>query len=218
MYHIINNSHDFCIFDLANTHDDLYFADLNAFAHSYRDSIVIIDLANAMKNGKTCTRWLFGAHPWQMDTTRLCITEYLEMAAPECDTIADLMDWLRAGRPLHEVDGLTVEIGQQPGNRTYSPFASVKPVKLGDRLTAATVAKAIRAGQIACGRTDGRYTDDYAADAAYDFYRGDIDLDHFAADIYEHPSGWRFWWGTTDKTEIVAACHTFDYKTLVVVA
>lgn len=109
-----------------------------------------------------------------------------------------------------------MEVSAQPGNRTYSPFAPVKAVKLGDRLTAATVAKAILSGQIAAGRTDGRYTDDYAMDAAYDFYAGDLDLTHFAAEIYEHPSGWRIWWRTTDRTEIVAACHTFDYKTLIV--
>lgn len=216
MMHIINNSSEFRLFDLANNHDDLYFADINTFTHAYCNSIVIIDLTNAMKNGKTCSRWLFSAKPWHMSANRLCITEYLEMAAPECDTLPQLLDWFRAGTPLTEVDGLTVEIDSQPGNRTFSPFAPVKPVKLGDRLNAAIVAKAIQSGQIAAGRTDGRYTDDYAMDAACNFYRGNIDLNHFAADIYEHPSGWRFWWKTTDRTEIVAACHNFDYKTLVV--
>lgn len=62
----------------------------------------------------------------------------------------------------------------------------------------------------------GRYTDDYAADAAYDFYRGEIDLKAFALDIYEHPQGWRFWWNNENRTDIVAACHTFDYKRLAV--
>lgn len=216
MIQIIPNSTEYRLFDLANSHDDLYFADLNALAHRYRSSIVIIDLTNAMRNGKACTRWLFSAQPWHMSANRLCVTEYLEMAAPECDTLPQLLDWLRSGKPLTEVDGLTVEVSAQPGNRTYSPFAPVKAVKLGDRLTAATVAKAILSGQIAAGRTDGRYTDDYAMDAACDFYAGNLDLTHFAAEIYEHPSGWRFWWRTTDRTEIVAACHTFDYKTLIV--
>lgn len=74
----------------------------------------------------------------------------------------------------------------------------------------------VRAGQIVAGRTEGRYTDDYAADAAYDFYRGEIDLQAFAQDIYEHPSGWRFWWHDESRKEITAACHTFDYKRLAV--
>ena len=138
------------------------------------------------------------------------------MAAPECDTLAELVAWLRAGKPLQEVDGLTVETGAQSSNRTFSPFAPVKPVKLGERLNASTIAKAIRAGQIVAGRTEGRYTDDYAADAAYDFYRGEIDLQAFAQDIYEHPSGWRFWWHDESRKEITAACHTFDYKRLAV--
>lgn len=213
---IIKNGEDFRIIDLLNQYDDLYFEGLNVSAHPYCNSLVIIDLSDAMKPGKSCTRWLFSVSPWKMDADRLCMTEYVEMAAPECDTLAELVAWLRAGKPLQEVDGLTVKTGEQASNRTFSPFAPVKPVKLGERLNASTIAKAIRAGQIVAGRTEGRYTDDYAADAAYDFYRGEIDLQAFAQDIYEHPSGWRFWWHDESRKEITAACHTFDYKTLAV--
>lgn len=213
---IIKNGEDFRIIDLLNQYDNLYFEGLNVSAHPYCSSLVIIDLSDAMKPGKSCTRWLFSASPWKMDADRLCMTEYVEMAAPECDTLAELVAWLRAGQPLQEVDGLTVETGAQSSSRTFSPFAPVKPVKLGERLNASTIAKAIRAGQIVAGRTEGRYTDDYAADAAYDFYRGEIDLQAFAQDIYEHPSGWRFWWHDESRKEITAACHTFDYKRLAV--
>ena len=213
---IIKNGEDFRIIDLLNQYDDLYFEGLNVSAHPYCNSLVIVDLSDAMKPGKSCTRWLFSVSPWKMDADRLCMTEYVEMAAPECDTLAELVAWLRAGKPLQEVDGLTFEAGTQASNRTFSPFAPVKPVKLGERLNASTIAKAIRAGQIVAGRTEGRYTDDYAADAAYDFYRGEIDLQAFAQDIYEHPSGWRFWWHDESRKEITAACHTFDYKTLAV--
>ena len=213
---IINNCEEFRAIGLLNQYDDLYFEGLNISARPYRNSLVIIDLTNAMQNGKTCTRWRFSVSTWKMDAARLCMTEYVEMAAPECDTLAELVAWLRAGKPLHEVDGLTAETGSQASNRTFSPFAPVKPVKLGERLNAATVSKAIRAGQIVAGRTECRYTDDYAMDAAYDFYRGDIDIQAFAQDIYEQPHGWRFWWHDDTRREIVAACHTFDYKTLAV--
>lgn len=213
---IIKNGEDFRIIDLLNQYDDLYFEGLDVSAHPYCNSLVIVDLSDAMKPGKSCTRWLFSVSPWTMDADRLCMTEYVEMAAPECDTLAELVAWLRAGKPLQEVDGLTVKTGAQASNRTFSPFAPVKPVKLGERLNASTIAKAIRAGQIVAGRTEGRYTDDYAADAAYDFYRGEIDLQAFAQDIYEHPSGWHFWWHDESRKEITAACHTFDYKRLAV--
>lgn len=213
---IIKNGEDFRIIDLLNPYDDLYFEGLDVSAHPYCNSLVIVDLSDAMKPGKSCTRWLFSVSPWTMDADRLCMTEYVEMAAPECDTLAELVAWLRAGKPLQEVDGLTVKTGAQASNRTFSPFAPVKPVKLGERLNASTIAKAIRAGQIVAGRTEGRYTDDYAADAAYDFYRGEIDLQAFAQDIYEHPSGWHFWWHDESRKEITAACHTFDYKRLAV--
>lgn len=213
---IIKNNKDFRIIDLLNQYDDLFFEGLNVSAHPYCNSLVIVDLSDAMKPGKSCTRWLFSVSPWKMDADRLCMTEYVEMAAPECDTLAELVAWLRAGKPLQEVDGLTVKTGAQASNRTFSPFAPVNPVKLGERLNASTIAKAIRAGQIVAGRTEGRYTDDYAADATYDFYRGEIDLQAFAQDIYEHPSGWRFWWHDESWKEITAACHTFDYKRLAV--
>lgn len=212
----IKNSANFQIIDLLNQHNDLYFEDLNISAHPYSSSLVIVDLTDAMKPGKSCARYLFSVSPWAMDRDRLCMLEYVEMSAPECDTLAELVEWLRAGNELHEVNGLTFERGEQAATRTFSPFAAVKAVKLGERLNAATIAKAIRAGQIVSGRTDGRYTDDYAADAAYDFYRGDIDLQAFAMDIYEHPQGWRFWWKDNSRTEIVAACYTFDYKSLTV--
>ena len=213
---IINNCEEFRVIDFWDQYDDLYFSDSLISARPYRNSLVIIDLANAMQNGKTCTRWLFSVSPWHMDTSKLSFTAYIMMAAPECDTLAELVAWLRAGKPLQEVDGLTVSVGGQPGNRTFSPFAPIKPVKLGDRLSAATIAKAICAGQIVAGRTDGRYTDDYAFDAATDFGRGEIDVQAFAQDIYENPRGWRFWWHDDTRREIVAACHTFDYKTLAV--
>ena len=215
---VIQKKDEFRIIDLLNQHDDLYFENLNVSAHPYRDSLVIIDLQNAMRSGKICARWLFRVDPRKMDADRLCLTEYVEMSAPECDTLAELVAWLRAGNPLREVDGLTVTSGDQPSSRTFSPFAAVKPVKLGERLSAATIAKAIRSGQIVSGRTDGRYTDDYAADAAFDFYRGSIDIQAFAQDIYENPRGWSFWWKDETRREIVAACYTFDYKTLTVAA
>lgn len=213
---IINSCEEFRVIDFWDQYDDLYFSDSLISARPYRNSLVIIDLANAMQNGKTCTRWLFSVSPWHMDTSKFSFTAYIMMAAPECDTLAELFAWLRAGKPLQEVDGLTVSVGEQPGNRTFSPFAPVKPVKLGDRLTAATIAKAIRAGQIVAGRTDGRYTDDYAFDAATNFGRGELDVQAFAKDIYENPRDWRFWWHDDTRREIVAACHTFDYKTLAV--
>lgn len=212
----IKNGEGLYIIDLLNQHDDLYYEDLNISVHPYSSSLVIVDLTNAMKPGKTCARYLFSVTPWIMDRDRLCMLEYVEMAVPECNTLGALVEWLRAGKDLQEVDGLSFSRGEQAATRTYSPFAAVRPVKLGERLNAATVAKAILAKQIFMGHTDVRYTDDYAADAAYDFYRGEIDLHAFAMDIYEHPRGWRFWWKDDSRTEIVAACHTFDYKSLAV--
>lgn len=213
---IIETSAALNLYDITNTHDDLYFADLNVTTHSYQNSLVIIDLANAMRTGKRCPRWLLRCAPWYMDRTRLCLMEYINLVFPGCSTLSDLLNALRSSTPIAEIDGLTIDAGDQPSNRTWSPFAAPKPQRLGDRLTAAAIAKAIQAGQITAGRTDGRYTDDYAADAAYNFYAGDLDLSRFASDIYEHPDGWRFWWKSTDRKEIVAACHTFDYKTLTV--
>lgn len=204
------------LFELCNTRDDLYFPELKICIHSYATSVVIIDLNNAMKRGAFCKRWLFSVNRWHMDENRLVITDYLTMAANGSDTVAELVDFLRSGEEFTEVDGLTVEIGERKATSVYSPFAEVKPVKLGERLNAATIAKAILSGQITGGRTDERLTDDYAMDAAYDFYRGDIDISLFAKKLIESPRGWRFWWKDNSQNEICAACGYFDYKTLFV--
>ena len=89
---IINSCEEFRIFDFWDQCDDLYFSDSLISARPYRNSLVIIDLANAMKNGKACTRWLFSVSPWHMDTSRLSFTAYIKMAAPECDTLASVLD------------------------------------------------------------------------------------------------------------------------------
>lgn len=201
------------IYEAIHTESDYHKAE-NVYAHAYRDSLTIIDLENAMRPGRECRRWAFYVSRSHMEANRLCLSEYIEMAAPECGSFAELIAHLRSGAALEEVEGLTVSIGSQKSSRTFSPFVAVKPVKLGERLNASVIARAILAGQIAKGETEGRYTDDYAADAAYDFYRGSIDLTAFAQDIYEHPQGWSFWWNGSGA--ITAACHTFDYKTLYV--
>lgn len=45
---IINNCEEFRVIDLLNQYDDLYFEGLNISAHPYRNSLVIVDLANAI--------------------------------------------------------------------------------------------------------------------------------------------------------------------------
>lgn len=212
----ITTSEQMRIFELANTHGGIYFSDCLAFVQRFADQLLVIDLQDAMKPGKSCTRWSFGVDRWHAERNRLCTMEYVEMAAPECETVAELIAHLRAGRPLLAVDGLTVEISDERSTRTFSPFAKVKAGKLGERLNAASIAKAILSGQIIAARTDLRLTDDYAMDSACDFYAGDLELTEFAREVYEHPSGWRFWWDDSDRSKIRAACHTFDYKTLTV--
>ena len=63
--------------------------------------------------------------------------------------------------------------------------------------------KAILSGQIYEGRCDGRYTDDYAYDAAVGFRSGvRLYLPSFAKELIESPSGWRVYADHTDGDQV----------------
>lgn len=200
------------IYDLEQ-HRDVYYADINAHIKVYNDTVVITDLTNAMQRGKTCKEYTIYANPWRMDETGLSLSEIVELMTPECDTIAELMQAIRQKEGIHEVCGSSLSIKEVQATRIFSPFYTPKQAKLGETLTATTITRAIIAGKISSVKTTARYTDDYALDAAENFYQGEVDLQNFAREIYEDPKGWSFYWGDSHK-EIHAAHYHFDYKTL----
>ena len=203
------------IYEAMNHHGSRFFERENVSVWVSYDNadVQIVDLTNALQRGKTCRFWHFSTTPYYLQTDRLDVSEYVEQAYPAADSFGSLVALLRSGAAPEVVDHCKISAGETPATRVYSPFVKVKPGKLNlSRLNAATVARAILAGQITGGRVDEITTDDYAFDAAVDFQRGAFDVRKFAVDLIEHPSGWRFW--STKPGEITAACHTFDYRTL----
>lgn len=64
-------------------------------------------------------------------------------------------------------------------------------------------------------KCNGKYTDDYHYDNAYDFQRGKIaDPIAFAQDLYENPDGWWVNNRELEKGTISINCHSFDYNEL----
>ena len=68
------------------------------------------------------------------------------------------------------------------------------------------------------GQCDGRYTDDYAYDAAVDFRSGmELHLPSFAKELIEDPSGWHVYPSSKGKDGLVQLsvnCHSFNMNTL----
>lgn len=95
--------------------------------------------------------------------------------------------------------------------RTYSPFARYKPLSAEpSKWNMAHVIRALWCSQFEDLRCNGRYSDDYAYDAASNFGEGAItDGRLFAARIIESPSGW---WVSRSGDLVTVSCHQFDHN------
>lgn len=188
-----------------------YFADINAYVHAYSNSVVLIDLTNALKTGKTCKRYSLQLSGY--DSQKSVITELWNVG--KIETVKNLYDALTTDSL--KIDTITIYTGEEKSINTFSPFVEIKPIKTPSKWTMGHVWKAILAGQIFKGVKDGRYTDDYAYDAACNFGTGSrLHLISLAEKLIEHPSGW---WVSVDKeengiTQLSVNCHTFDCNTL----
>ena len=185
----------------------------------YNGQLVITDISDALKPGKSCKEWAFYIHSWE-NPDNLAPVEFVEMATG-CDTLQELAAFLRAGESFLEVRGLNIATREMKAIRTYSPFAVIKPIKAPEKWTIAHVWKAILSGQISAGSVSGIYTDDYAFDAAYNFQAGDMGREgllQLAQKLIDSPRGWSVYEAKTQENGSVVlkiACHTFDFRELV---
>lgn len=191
-----------------------YSADLMIAIAVYADSIYITDIANAMRPGKTCTEWVFTARSYN-NPDHLCTFEFIEMAI-DCDTMGELIAFLRSGKEIEQINGLDYYSRNRESKRTFSPFYVPAKYQAPKKWTVASVVKAIMSGAVKYGEYECRYTDDYAFDAANVFFSGrSFDLYAFAKELTESPSGWSVY--RSDAKTICIACHTFDFRRLVLV-
>jgi hypothetical protein len=213
----------------ANAFDNIWLthAELKVVPPSFADRVSVTDLENALATGETC------------DTFKVVDTDLASVPQREIDgnvlidlvqhfgsvsalySVLSSLDWETAGSGYydsqrHELNGTVYEIhrSEAKGVRTFSPLHlhRVKPLSSAPKKwTIRSAYRAVVNGQFQWLKSDGTYTDDYARDAANDFYRGEIE-NHlpWIANIIERPSGWRVWVDDEDEQIISVNCHSFD--------
>lgn len=220
-----------------NRYEDTYISRDHVKLHRYAGSLLIMDIADAMKPGKICEKFTFNW--WPHDQIPAGIDELF--AAHNYDTRAILatlraLPWQKAKhhRTGEEMDywqsidraalvaalpdfarnpealKLDINRGDHQAIRIFSPFAQVNPLPHAPKKwTVAHVVRALMAGQFRKLKCNGVYTDDYAFDAGADFQRGEIkNAVAFARRIMESPSGW--WASAGDGGIVSICCHHFD--------
>lgn len=186
-------------------HNDGYFQDINAYIHVRPQRITIVDLTNALIPGKECESITFEKKD---EYSSLCLYS-------GCKTMRDLYERFYVKRELPET--CRVYTRQRRSMETFTPFKQIKPIRIPKKWTLPHVWKAILAGQVYQGKVDGKYSDDYAYDAAMGYHEGrQLDLPSFAKELIESSSGWRVTATNTDgdKVTLSVDCYSFDMNTL----
>lgn len=198
-----------------NTH---YFQDSLLQVHQYRDNLEMMDLTNAMQAGKKCLRVTVAPVTAKAgyDLLATLRASYLFNYKLLFDNLCELgADSLGTFRPVEvELEGemWRVNVYEEPSVRTYSPFAQVKPLKEEPKKwTAAHVVKALLNGQFEGLQCDGKYTDDYAFDAAYNFQIGEhVDQGRYLIEkLVKRPEGW--WFANENGGRVSANCGQHAY-------
>lgn len=170
-----------------------------------RDSVVIVDLENAMKTGKTCHRWSFV----KFDAYgRNIVNAIFKENKVRADDFADALKTGAIAAP----DDIRASEYEERSCDVFSPFVKVRAQNLATQMTAKKFVKAVLAGQYKAIVTDMYFTDDYRSDAAENFRKGwEVDMLDFAAKIYKRPQGW--WFVKNPDGSLDVCCYDFAYYT-----
>lgn len=144
LYNNIGNLKE--LYDLRYT--DNYFKEENIYIRAYNECIIITELDNALKAGKTCK---------QYDIRKHIFSYYKD------DLIIDLYNWLSAnalnfkefiillksnGLPENFYNEFNVRVVEIKGVRVFSPFVKVSNFKAPKKWNCNQVVRAILAGNI----------------------------------------------------------------------
>ena len=199
---------------------DCYFREENAHIHAYQNCIVITDLTNALKRGKTCQVFRFSFAKEEWDQHRSLVCDFFNMLEDWDFTLAEFIEKLRSGESLFWLeDRFSIQIKEKQATRIYSPFAKVNPLrKRPTKWTLPHVWRAILAEQVKRAECTGYYTDDYAYDAACNYRMGEISPTYLAQKIIENPSGWWAYVQKETEDEIILSvnCWHFDNNRIVI--
>lgn len=184
---------------------DGYFADIQAYIRHNHYSVTITDLTNALLPGKKCAYVTVSTNNDAMNV----------LTVNDIKTYAEAYQRFFVERTV--APGCSLHTGERASIRTFTPFRQIKPIKTPAKWTLAHVWKAILAGQAYMGRVDGKYTDDYAGDAATNCRKGSgVHLPSFAKQLIQEPSGW---YVSPDKEQdgiipLSVNCFSFDCRTV----
>lgn len=206
--------------ELLNTYGKMYIEQYQMSYQMYRDSLRVMLLDNALASGKTCAEYVLSTRDFNGHAVDI-INAIADLAGEF--TLPKLKEYLlglkftadnygHMSLLVDEARKVSVSLGYLASNRTFSPFAleRLKPLKEVPRKWNLTYAKrALANGQFTNLRCNGRYSDDYAYDAAVDFHKGPIAAMPMLEDLVTSPSGW--WSSYDEKTKSVnVCCHSFD--------
>lgn len=201
-----------------NTYHGYYLEGTNTFIQLRgrdRNELVIGDVGNAYKRGKECVFYTLIGNEFN------CIYQVLVKFNYDVQAIfvaCEAIDFdSKPNGTLFEK--LSVSKREEKGVNTFSPFLldRLNPLKeIPKKWTMNHVIRMLANDQFEGLRTSGKYTDDYAYDAAYDFQKGSITRDAMLLELVEEPRGWWINGGDKDGGELGINCHSFDYKKCIV--
>lgn len=181
-----------------------YFQDIQAYMEVRVQQICIVDLHNALAPGRECERLVLQPHdPYSSE----CLYSGL-------NTFREVYEKFFVRRELPDCHVYTSTLKSM---NVFTPFKEIKPIKVPAKWTLPHVWKAILSGQIYEGHCAGRYTDDYAYDAAVNFRSGvQLYLPSFAKELIESPSGWSVRADHVEgyRVQLSVDCYTFNLNTL----
>lgn len=210
---------------------DTWIATINGGRHVFVESgrvcvdmwtgqIAVTLIADALKRGKTCPRYsLSPSSRHNADLLNVIINRH----GGKLSALVAFLEGLQfpvgrfGGYEALILDGVTIHKELRPAMREFSPFnlGQLKPLPAApEKWTLAHAVRALVNGQFEELRCNGRYTDDYAHDAAVNFDRGEItDAIGFARKLIESPSGW--WTYGQAGGRVSVCCHHFDSNSFV---
>lgn len=179
-----------------------YFCDINAYIFAGIDRVVIRDLTNALTPGKECPELELSLKDRQSGN----------IITGDMRTFREIYDRLFVSRESPDLDVYAFNRTMK-SMHTFTPFKQINSIKTPKKWTIPHVWKAILSGQIFEGHCTGRYTDDYAYDAAVNFHEGrELNLPSFAKKLIEDPSGWGVspWKVNGETITLSVCCYSFD--------
>jgi hypothetical protein len=195
---------------------------LKIYGGSARDTLEVKDLQHAMKRGQSCTKYTIrqqgATQPSDIGVSKLIVhfgslrALFRVLESLEFPTEHDTVNPSR----VEELGGVRYKVwkGSEKAIRVFSPIHlhHLKPLtKEPKRWNVRLATRAILNGQYDWLRCEGRYSDDYARDAALNYSKGEIaDNLSWVANVIERPGGWRVSVKDEDEGILWLCCHHFD--------